>query len=594
MADVLKKIFRQLFAFFSSLQLAVFLLLSLAAVLAAGTVVESLHGTESAGHYVYRTVWFTALLGLLGLNVLCAALSRYPWKRHHTGFLVVHLGILIILGGSLLTLFKGFEGQLIIPEGESRERIFLKESSLFFYDQGSGRLEERAAPSRFNPPNEAHPYGGKILGDTLFKVVDFLPNAMAEEEVVDGADEVQPAIQVQLKGKRAELAEWFFARDYDRQSLDLGPARISFIEVPQSEDVDTLVRDKDLRGPVLWTGGRFIPLRGNLGTSFRIGGKTFTVENFLPHGGVYQGKLINQSDAMKNPVVSLTVRDGDVDRELWLFAKYPEMASNHEGVNPNQYPLRLLMIPEDLGKKDNELLVAKLDDGSARYRLKARGEWQKTSHLPIQEATPTGWMDFRFTVTKVYSRARTNFKFKRASVPKGKEGPPPALRIQIARDNGFADFWLGRGQARDVQVGDQNLKVAYALKSLPLGFSVKLKDFRMKTYQGTQDPSAYESQVVLKDPEEGGSREYLIAMNQPLAHRHFKIFQASYQRNPGGPDWSVLSVTYDPGIQIKYLGSIILVLGIVLIFYFRKAYMGAPLGERLRARFKGIPLESRS
>jgi cytochrome c biogenesis protein ResB len=145
---------------------------------------------------------------------------------------------------------------------------------------------------------------------------------------------------------------------------------------------------------------------------------------------------------------------------------------------------------------------------------------------------------------------------------------------------------LGRGQAEDISLGEKNLKLAYALKSLPLGFSVKLKEFRMGKYDGTENPSSYESLVQVQDKTPAESGEHLIAMNEPLHQGKYKIFQASYQLNQDGPDWSVLAVAYDPGINIKYLGSLILVLGIVIIFYFRKAYMGIPIGERIREKLK--------
>ncbi len=51
----MSKIFRQIFAFLSSVQLAVFVLLGLAAVLAVGTFFESSYDTETAHYYVYGT-----------------------------------------------------------------------------------------------------------------------------------------------------------------------------------------------------------------------------------------------------------------------------------------------------------------------------------------------------------------------------------------------------------------------------------------------------------------------------------------------------------------------------------------------------------
>ena len=72
----------------ASLQLAVVLIAVYALVLAWATFVESWYGTAAAHFGIYRTWWFLLLNVVLGLNVLAAAVIRFPWKRRQTGFLV--------------------------------------------------------------------------------------------------------------------------------------------------------------------------------------------------------------------------------------------------------------------------------------------------------------------------------------------------------------------------------------------------------------------------------------------------------------------------------------------------------------------------
>src|SRR5690242_2845736 len=71
--------------FFASLKLAVFLILTLAAVIAAATVIEADYGRSMAQWYIYHNRWFALLLALLGINIFTAAAVRFPWKRHQTG-----------------------------------------------------------------------------------------------------------------------------------------------------------------------------------------------------------------------------------------------------------------------------------------------------------------------------------------------------------------------------------------------------------------------------------------------------------------------------------------------------------------------------
>ena len=157
MRDFLNKIFR----FFSSLKLAVPLLVTLAVLLAAGTIVESRFSTWAAKHYVYSTWWFAAFLLLLGTNVLCSALSRYPWKKHQTGFVITHSGILLILLGSLVTQQWGNDGQIALSEGENGH-IFQEDKPTFYVQEGDNASQTFSAQFAFGAPNPDHPRVWKL------------------------------------------------------------------------------------------------------------------------------------------------------------------------------------------------------------------------------------------------------------------------------------------------------------------------------------------------------------------------------------------------------------------------------------------------
>jgi len=57
-------------------------------------------------------------------------------------------------------------------------------------------------------------------------------------------------------------------------------------------------------------------------------------------------------------------------------------------------------------------------------------------------------------------------------------------------------------------------------------------------------------------------------MNEPLKFGGYTFYQASYNQDErtGEPTATVLSVNYDPGRWIKYLGSLILSVGIIWLF----------------------------
>lgn len=117
----LGRFLRKLFRICASLQLAISLLSLFTICLILATLLESAYSAEVARDLVYRTWWFTGLLTLLGINVLCAALKKYPWKRYQTGFLVTHLGLITLVFGGLLTNIGGSEGQMNLVDTENPE-----------------------------------------------------------------------------------------------------------------------------------------------------------------------------------------------------------------------------------------------------------------------------------------------------------------------------------------------------------------------------------------------------------------------------------------------------------------------------------------
>ena len=111
--------------FLGSLKLAVVVLLSLAVVLALATFLEAAKGRDYARWYVYEKPWFVALLGLLALNILAAAVLRFPWKKSQIPFVVTHAGLLVLLAGAMQTLGGGIDGVLALEEKETGDKIRL-------------------------------------------------------------------------------------------------------------------------------------------------------------------------------------------------------------------------------------------------------------------------------------------------------------------------------------------------------------------------------------------------------------------------------------------------------------------------------------
>ena len=92
------------------------LVIVLIAVLAAGTVVERLHGSEFALAHVYGTWWFVGLWALLAGFMVYMAVKCRMWKRMEV--CALHLAILFILIGALFTMLTGQHGRMLLEPGK--------------------------------------------------------------------------------------------------------------------------------------------------------------------------------------------------------------------------------------------------------------------------------------------------------------------------------------------------------------------------------------------------------------------------------------------------------------------------------------------
>ncbi|MGH7197422.1 MAG: cytochrome c biogenesis protein ResB [Candidatus Omnitrophota bacterium] len=125
-----------LLKFLGSLTLAIFLIGSLTLILVISTLLESAYGTPFAQKFFYQAGWFDVFLGLLAVNIFCSAALRFPYKRKHTGFVTTHAGILLLLGGSLLSRLLGVEGQMMLWEGEGRNEILQNAYQIVAHNPG--------------------------------------------------------------------------------------------------------------------------------------------------------------------------------------------------------------------------------------------------------------------------------------------------------------------------------------------------------------------------------------------------------------------------------------------------------------------------
>ncbi|MFN7181486.1 MAG: cytochrome c biogenesis protein ResB [Planctomycetota bacterium] len=108
-----------------------------------------------------------------------------------------------------------------------------------------------------------------------------------------------------------------------------------------------------------------------------------------------------------------------------------------------------------------------------------------------------------------------------------------------------------------------------AFEKVLLPFSIKLKKFYIEYYYNSHIPSDYKSFVEITDT--SGSFFYEIKMNKPLHYRKYEFFQSDFLlgSQQGEKNISVLSVNYDPGKNISFIGFLILGIGILNLFFLK-------------------------
>jgi hypothetical protein len=186
------------------------------------------------------------------------------------------------------------------------------------------------------------------------------------------------------------------------------------------------------------------------------------------------------------------------------------------------------------------------------------------------------------------------------------DNPQPSVRARLTVGGMSEEFDLiesdgsPRGdQQHVVKSAQRSVSITLRPDEVDLGFQVYLRRFRRKLDPGSGMPSHYSSLVDFwdcGDPPQPLYEDVLITLNAPVdvadpkTGRSWRLFQASFSGpwKPGDPEFeqlagqdhsrdqlylSQLSANYDPGRGAKYLGSLMVVAGILLVYCLRRDFL---------------------
>jgi hypothetical protein len=561
--------------FLGSLTFAIFLIGSLALILAVSTMLESAYGTPFVQKFFYRAGWFDVFLGLLAVNIFCSTLGRWPFKRKHTGFVITHIGILTLLAGSLLSRLFGVEGQIALYEKESQDSILQDGYELVVHDvkKHATRLVELKPHSG----KKAQPLDtpGADIGVSINRVLESV-----EEDLVIGegaaADPVNRAIRLTLQSEMAGFKQTFWLVEKSpfnpgAHELALGPAVIRLEEKKETspeaavkpEKAGLRIRDKR-SGEVLWVD--LVPPPAE-GTPLGETGLRVSRLAYYPDARVEENALMSVSNEPRNPAVQLEIADASGRSEKHtLFALFPDFESIHGRSAGPPFDLSIeLVVPgaERAARPSPPTLT--FHPGTPWSYTFRSSKAEKSGEFSTGAASPAGWMDFTFTAEKLLERAQVSKKI--SETKKGAKGEV-GVEILVSQAGQTAEpKWVVPGKPLKIKTAESEVLLAVAQRSSKVPFVLGLNDFRKVDYPGTRNAASYESDVFLRDHKENLTIEKTISMNKPLDYKGFRIFQSSFVQNPELGEASVFTVAKNPGITFIYSGACVLFTGVFLLFF---------------------------
>ncbi len=277
------------------------------------------------------------------------------------------------------------------------------------------------------------------------------------------------------------------------------------------------------------------------------------VTDFYPYA-TFERKIEPSSDKMTGPAVRFVLRNQFVTHSDWLIQNDDNVAYKKIG------PLNVFLDTKKNSQKTSEptLTFRPLDSKTIEYIMMDEGIIKKQGQIRTGMSFKTPWMDMKLILLKYIPNAHETFSYTL-------QKSPSDLTTEVVHVK-FKDIskWIRLNSYEKFPHENGLYLVSYTNDQIGVGFDMKLNDFVIDKYPGGRAKS-YRSEI------EVDGDEYSISMNEPFKKNGLTFYQASYRENEEGkPVVSILQVNHDPGREIKYLGAILLSLGIVMMFYKRK------------------------
>ncbi len=593
--------------------MAAILIATVAFVIGAATVYERSYGSPIATVMVYHSWWFAALFAMLAICLICAVVVRLPLRRHQWGFGVVHLGLLTLMAGFWISGNHRLDGMLEAPPGTEAARIEMPTDALTVVEEQQRLVAEFQPIRDAGYPSMLQFLAYDLWADTPTRIQELstprllvdVPKLRVElTGVLDtGASELGfgpaadgiPAVLVTLTARTGPDGGQPFARTW------LAPGRESIMDEglvvgsimfagsphlaegfgaplpPAGADGDLLVglADRLARIPVVV--GQVSELSPDLAVR---------IERVLSNPKPVDNGLVQDDTARLDPVVEYSLGRGAGDARTWTrrFAAalivapggdgFPEVLYEHPavyaGTGGQGAYLQMLSVPGDQGRR---LLArwftrSKGLSGQAEVRGRWQGDLAGGGNGPMQLSATIDWLPSSQPMPEA------------VSMQAGKQDRAMRwARFRFSDGTQTVERWFHRDEITAVELGKRTLFASYRRAIYDLrekhGFALRLERFDEGKDPGGMRSASFASQVTVL-PAAGEPYPALVTMNEPLHHGPVAVYQTAFRpeldekQQPTGRQVSIFTVATDPGRIAKYLGSLILVTGIILLYLMRR------------------------
>ena len=177
--------------------------------------------------------------------------------------------------------------------------------------------------------------------------------------------------------------------------------------------------------------------------------------------------------------------------------------------------------------------------------------------MPLDQTQFYSYAGASFMVQDFYENAEIIYE----AAPKGTQTGLKVAEIFV----NDRTYWLEFGQRKAVMAGAMQVSFNIGQMRWRLPFELRLDDFQIERYPGSNSPSSFSSDITVIDRNKDVEMPYRIFMNNVLDYGGYRFYQSSYDRDELG---TVLSVNHDYwGTLITYIGYAILFVSLIASFF---------------------------